>query len=113
MQFQVLRLVRRVRVLELDARIVNLSPGGSRDRLLRLGDGFDDGLRSGALDRADTVDGLQLLDVEGRKLYKVDRHDGGACACTSQLDKAVLGPGGSRRLWASFQAPLPRSARST
>jgi hypothetical protein len=104
-QFQVLELVRRGRVLELDARVANLSDVEGPARDFRVDDSFDDGNPRDA--RSDTVDGLWLLDFRTRRLYLVDVHDG-ECACERNLREAVVEPGQARHLSASFVAPPDR-----
>jgi hypothetical protein len=101
-ELRVLALVRRDDLFELDAQLVNVSNVRRPRRSLRVANALDDG---DPANEAFTVDKIRLIESGRRELYPVMYDDEGHCACTQRLDRAVLKPGRSWRLWATFPAP--------
>jgi hypothetical protein len=107
-ELRVLALEQRDDLFELDAQLVNVSNVRGPRRSLRVADALDDG---DPANEAFTVDKIRLVESARRELYPVMYDDEGHCACTQRLDRAVLKPGQTWRLWATFPAPQPRVTR--
>jgi patatin-related protein len=101
-ELHILALARRGQLFELDAWLVNVSDVRGQARSLRVADALDD---RDVNNEAFTIDNIRLVASGRRELYQVLYDDEGHCACTQRLDRAVLDPGESWRLWAAFPAP--------
>ena len=107
-RLEIVGVERKRRLIGLSLRLRNeSSTTDAIGRRLTIGALLDDGSAEDRGDDRDSLDGLQVIDLDGSRTRPVAEDSRGLCVCSRGLSRVAIEPGGAELLFATFSRPPP------
>ena len=105
MRLDLVALKRRGDLLDLEARLSNLSTDMTKDQRWQVAGRFNGAVRDDLNATDGAFSGVTITDLPGKKRYLVAADSARACVCTTGLSSTFVGAGQTLELDATYAAP--------